>query len=157
MVRKPDIQYVGQFYVHGSEAQQLAPEQEKKQPKTRLPLVHIEKIQQISLDPVAIAGLLVAVFMLVTLVIGTLSVQNAWQDYRAMESYVSNLRRENAQLESSYRASYNMDEIIATANTMGLIPRSEAQTISITVTVPEPEQEPTIWEDFIWFIKGLFA
>ena len=40
MERKPDIQYIGQFYIHGSEAQELArKEQEKlmgKQEETKM-------------------------------------------------------------------------------------------------------------------------
>ena len=157
MVRKPDIQYVGQFYVHGSEAQQLAPKQEKREAKTRLPLVRIEKVQQLNLEPVALVSLLMAAVMLVTMVAGTLAIQGAWKDYEAMESYVSDLRRENARLETTYRSSYDLEVVEATARTMGLIPRSEAQTMTITVTVPEPEPEPTLWEDFLWFVKGLFA
>ena len=39
MVQKPKIQYVGQFYVHGSEARKLELQQEKKKAKTSLPAV----------------------------------------------------------------------------------------------------------------------
>ena len=157
MVRKPDIQYVGQFYVHGSEAQKLAPKQEKKEAKTRLPLVIPQKLQKIYIDPVAIAGILVAVFMLVTIVAGTMAIQNAWNDYEAMESYVSELRRENARLTNDYRASYDIAEIAAAADTMGLIPKSEVQVRTVAVTMPVAEPEPTMWEDIVWFLKGLFA
>ena len=156
MVRKPDIQYVGQFYIHGSEAQKLAPKQEK-QSKTRLPLVRMEKVQAIYLDPVAIVAIAVAVVMLVTMVAGILAVQSTWQEYEVMEGYVSGLRRENARLEKAYRDSYDLEEIAAAAKTMGLVPRSEVQTRTISVTLPEPEPEPTAWEDFLWFVKGLFA
>ena len=84
MVRKPDIQYVGQFYIHGSEARKLEPVQEK-QPKTRLPLVPAEKVQLVYLDPVAITAIAAAVVLLVTMVAGILAVQNSWQEYEVME------------------------------------------------------------------------
>jgi len=29
--------------------------------------------------------------------------------------------------------------------------------MSLTVTMPEPEAEPTLWDDIVWFAKGLFA
>ncbi len=157
MTRKPTIQYVGQFYVHGSEARQLAPEPKRKRPKTTLPMVPAEKIQQISIDPVAIVGLVVAVVMLVTLAAGTMALQNAWQEYEAMEHYVVELRRENARLAMEYRESYDLEEIRTRAHTMGLIPRAEAQVMTVAVSVPEMETEPTAWENMVWFLKGLFA
>ena len=27
----------------------------------------------------------------------------------------------------------------------------------ISVTIPEPKTEPTLWEDIVWFMEGLFA
>ena len=45
MNQKPKIQYVGQFYVHGSEARALQLQQEKRQAKTKLPLARIQRIE----------------------------------------------------------------------------------------------------------------
>ena len=59
MVRKPDIQYVGQFYVYGSEAKQLAQQTEKKKARTRLPLERLQNIQKVYVDPVALVGMVV--------------------------------------------------------------------------------------------------
>jgi len=56
-----------------------------------------------------------------------------------------------------FRSSYDIEKIRTVAETMGLIPIAEAQTIAITVTLPEPEAEPTLWEDIVWFMEGLFA
>ena len=47
MNQKPKIQYVGQFYVHGSEARALQLQEEKRQAKTKLPLARIQKIEKI--------------------------------------------------------------------------------------------------------------
>ena len=69
MAKKPEIQYVGQFYVYGSEAQVVAP---KKKAQFRLPKpkLELEKIEKIYVDPVALLGLAVAVVMLVCMVVG---------------------------------------------------------------------------------------
>ena len=66
MTRKPEIQYIGQFYVHGSEARQLELLEKKKQPKTRLPIAKLEKIEKVYVDPVALVAIAVSVFMLVS-------------------------------------------------------------------------------------------
>ena len=65
MNQKPKIQYVGQFYVHGSEARQLQLQEQKRQAKTKLPLARMQKIEKIYVDPVALAGIAVAVLLLV--------------------------------------------------------------------------------------------
>ena len=44
MSQKPKIQYVGQFYIHGSEARQLELQEKKKQAKSKLPLERLRKI-----------------------------------------------------------------------------------------------------------------
>ena len=61
MERKPDIQYVGQFYIHGSEARELARKEQEKQARTRLPLERLQNIQKVYLDPVALMGIVVSV------------------------------------------------------------------------------------------------
>ena len=46
MERKPEIQYVGQFYVYGSEARQLE-EKKRRQAKTSLPMARLEKLEKL--------------------------------------------------------------------------------------------------------------
>ena len=70
MVQKPKIQYIGQFYVHGSEARALEQQEQKKKAKTKLPLARLERIEKIYVDPVALAGIAVAVVMLAVMVLG---------------------------------------------------------------------------------------
>ena len=69
---------MGQFYVHGSEARKLQLEQEKRQAKTKLPLAKIQAIEKIYVDPVALAGIAVAVLMLVTMVLGAIQLKRDW-------------------------------------------------------------------------------
>ena len=100
-------------------------------------------------------GILVAVVMLCVLVMGAFQITEAWNEYETMDAYVSQLKHENRKLEHTYRTGYNIEEIETTALALGMIPATEAQSISISVTVPEPEQKPTAWENIVWFVKGL--
>ena len=156
MVNKPEIQYVGQFYVYGSEAKKLEPKQKIKKAKTRLPLARLEKIEKIYVDPVATVAIAVAVVMLVVMVLGALQLQTAWEEYEVMSQYVSNLKRDNAQLESDYRSGYDLEEIEAKALAIGMVPIDQVQTMTVTVTSPEPKPEVTLWDDIVWFFSGLF-
>ena len=45
MVQKPKIQYIGQFYVHGSEAKKLELLEQKKKARTKLPLARLQQIE----------------------------------------------------------------------------------------------------------------
>ena len=157
MNQKPKIQYVGQFYVHGSEARQLQLQEEKRQAKTRLPRVKIQAIEKIYVDPVALMGIAVAVVMLVTMVLGAVQIKRDWDQYERVSAYVSELKRENARMSHAYRSSYDLADIESKALAMGLVPRSEVQTMSVSVTVPEPEVEITRVEEIKLFLEGLFA
>ena len=156
MVQKPKIQYVGQFYVHGSEARALELEQEKKKAKTRLPLARLEKIEKIYVDPVALVGILVSVVMLVTMAVGALQIQDDWKEYERVSTYVSQLKKENAQLTSSYHASYDLEDIRMKATAMGMVPKSEVETMTVIVTLPEPEPVRTWADEVVWFWNGLW-
>ena len=157
MNQKPKIQYVGQFYVHGSEARALQLQEEKRQAKTKLPLARIQKIEKVYVDPVALIGIAVAVLLLVTMVLGAVQLHSDWKQYERVSTYVSELKRENASLNHAYRSSYDLNDIKTKALAMGLVPKSELQTMAVTVTVPQPVAEPTRMEQIRFFLEGLFA
>lgn len=157
MNQKPKIQYVGQFYVHGSEARQLQLQEEKKRAKTRLPLAKIQAIEKIYVDPVALAGIVVAVVMLVTMVLGAIQLKRDWEQYERVSVYVSDLKKDNAKKSHLYRASYDLEDIKTKALSMGLVPKSELQSMSVAVTMPEKEAQPTRMEEIRFFLEGLFA
>ena len=157
MNQKPKIQYVGQFYVHGSEARQLQLQEQKRQAKTKLPLARIQKIEKIYVDPVALAGIVVAVVMLVTMVLGAVQIKRDWDRYEQVSAYVSELKKENARLNHAYRLSYDLEDIKSKALAMGLVPKSELETVSITVTVPEREPVLTRSDEIRLFLEALFA
>ena len=157
MSQKPKIQYVGQFYIHGSEARQLEQEAKWKQAKSKLPLERLRSVREINLDPVAIGGILVSLVLLAVMIVGALQLKTDWANYRVMDSYVSRLSSQNAKLTEEYRSQYDLDDIRSKAQALGMVPREELQTRSVYVTVPQPEPEPTWWENLQWFLEGLFA
>lgn len=157
MNQKPKIQYIGQFYVHGSEARALELQEEKKQAKTKLPLAKLETIEKLYVDPVALAGIAVAVLMLVVMILGAVRLQSDWAEYQRMEDYVTDLRTENAMLAHTYRAGYDLEDIEMKALAMGLVPRSELKTISVTVTAPEKQPVLTWDQKVVRFWNELWA
>lgn len=144
MNQKPKIQYVGQFYVYGSEARAL--EQEKKQAKTRLPIAKLEAIEKVYIDPVALVGIAVAVVMLVVMVLGAVQLHNDWMAYQQMDDYVTSLRAENAALTLNYRSSYDLADIEMKALAMGLVPMGEVESRSVAVTVPQVQETVLTWD-----------
>ena len=157
MAQKPEIQYIGQFYIHGSEAKKLAEKKEQKKAKTQLPSHRFERARKVHVDPLAIASLCVAMVLLVTMVMGALSLQTAWQDLEIARQRVYELQNENVILTSQYRSGYNLNEVRSAALALGMIPVEEAQVMHINVTVPVQQPEPTLLDDIVWFLEGLFA
>ena len=157
MPRKPEIQYIGQFYVHGSEAKKVEVQQTPRKTKAQLPKQQVRQVRQISVDPVAICGMAVAVILAVVMIFGASQIGDAWEGYETMAGYASDLRYENICLTRQYRGMYDLEDIRVAAETLGMIPVEQAQTMALTVTMPVPDPEPTLWEQVSWFLKGLFA
>lgn len=157
MAQKPEIQYIGQFYVHGSEAKELARKNEQKKAKTELPLHRFERVRKVHVDVLAISSILMAAVLMITMVAGVQSLQTAWQELHVAQEYVYELEGRNATLAAAYRSGYNLEEIRSAATALGMIPAAEAQVMSLKVTVPEIQPEPTLLDDIVWFLEGLFA
>ncbi|MBO7252817.1 MAG: hypothetical protein J6V25_09370 [Oscillospiraceae bacterium] len=156
MTQKPKIQYIGQFYVHGSEARALELEQPRK-PKTKLPLAKLEQVEKIHVDPVALVAIAVAMVMMVTMILGVQQLYTDWQEYRAQAQHVHELREINHTKQDEFRSTYDLDDIRAKATALGMIPKEEAQHMTVTVTLPEPAEEMSWWDNVVWFVTGLFA
>ena len=157
MSQKPKIQYVGQFYIHGSEARQLELQEKKKQAKSKLPLERLRKIEVVYLDPVAIFGIVTALVMLTVMILGVLQIRDDWKEYRVMSNYVSRLNSENAELQADYRSQYDLEDIRIKAQALGMVPKSDLEVRTVYVTTPQPEPEMTWLEELQWFLSGLFA
>lgn len=157
MVKKPDIQYIDRFYVHGSEARVLELKPKRRIIKTVLPLSVPDKTIKIAVDPVAISGIVVAVALLVLLVVGSVQYVQVCRQFQAMMDYVVTVQNENVELRESYRSQINLDEIEEKALELGMIPAEKADVITIHPELPVKEPEMTAWEEFVWLCKGLFA
>lgn len=157
MNQKPKIQYVGQFYIHGSEARQLELQEKKKQAKSKLPLERLRKVEVIYLDPVAIFGIVTALVLLAVMTVGVLQIRDDWKDYQTMSNYVSRLNSENAELKADYRSQYDLEDIRVKAEALGMVPKSRLEVRTVYVTIPQPEPERTWLEEIQWFLSGLFA
>ena len=157
MSQKPKIQYVGQFYIHGSEARQLELQEKRKQAKSKLPLERLRKIEVVYLDPVAIFGIVTALVMLTVMILGVLQIRDDWKEYRVMSNYVSRLNSENAELQADYRSQYDLEDIRIKAQALGMVPKSDLEVRTVYVTIPQPEPEMTWLEELQWFLSGLFA
>lgn len=157
MSQKPKIQYVGQFYIHGSEARAAGAGGQAEAGEKQASSGASARVREISLDPVAIGGILVSLVLLAVMIVGALQLKTDWANYRVMDSYVSRLSSQNAKLTEEYRSQYDLDDIRSKAQALGMVPREELQTRSVYVTVPQPEPEPTWWENLQWFLEGLFA
>ena len=157
MSQKPKIQYVGQFYIHGSEARQLELQEKKKRAKSKLPLERLRKVEVVYLDPVEIFGIVTALVMLTVMILGVLQIRDDWEEYRVMSNYVSRLNSENAQLQADYRSQYDLEDIRVKAQALGMVPKSELEVRTVYVTIPQPEPEMTWLEEIQWFLSGLFA
>ena len=161
MAQKPyrhNIEYIQQYYSHGSEAKVIEFKpvyQEEAKPE--LPKQEKTPVTTICIDPVAFCGIMVAVVMLVVMIAGVIQLNVVSQDHAVMEHYVRQLREENVLMSQQYAAGYDLDDIANTAHSLGMIPASEAQTITIRVQVPLREPEPTWLDHVAWFLSGLFA
>ena len=157
MAAKPEIQYVGQFYIYGSEAKKLEPKRQERKKTAVLEQPKTEQTRVISVDPVALIGLVVAAAMLICLAVCAAQICDTWQEYESVSNYLTQLMMENASLKHQYDNSFDLAEVEAAALALGMIPATEANTIILPVHIPAAEPEPTFWEDLVWFAQGLFA
>ena len=157
MERKPDIQYVHQFYIHGSEAKVLELKPAKRQQKTKLPQALPQKVTQVRLDILSLCGIIVAVSLLVCMLVGMSQLKNSYYEHQQLEQYVIGLQNENIKLEQDYRNSYDLDDIREKALAIGLIPLEQAKTVAVQIVIPQPEPEPTFWESIAMAFEELFA
>ena len=155
MAQKAEIQYVGQFYVFGSEAPQPKPKPQKAKAKRRG--MHLERLQKIYIDPVAVCGMIAAVVMLSLLIVGAYHLRDTRAAYDEMKSHLTEVKRKNATLEHTYRTSYDLEQIRQQAEKIGMVDGENGERFTVFFSLPKEEKEPTAWDDFIWLLSGLFS
>ena len=157
MARKPDIQYIGEFYTYGSEARKVELQPTPKKENRNLPKPVQQKKVTIYVDPVALVGIVVAVAMVILMAVSMMQYMDATEAHVAMEDYVRDLRDVNIKLTHDYRTQMDLQYVEDTARAIGMVPASEVEVMTVNVTVPQPEPERTVWDDIQWFLDGLFA
>lgn len=163
MGRKPDIQYIHQFYVPGSEAQkvELAPKREPE--KAPLPLFEPAAMPRrarrirIYVDFMSVCGFVVALALLALMLAGIQQFEDAHHQNVVAQEQVYALQNQNAELSHKYTSRMDLEEIAVQAAAIGMIPAEQAQTDTFVDSIPQPEPEPTAWENFQQFIGELFG
>lgn len=156
MARQNPVQYIN-FYTPGSEAYKYDFEPVRKKTEVKLPKPRRQKKIIVKVDPVALLGICVAAVMLITLLCGVVRLAAVRQQQAQMADYVQRLEEKNEQLQMTYEAGYDLDEIYEIATAMGMIPADQAQQIRVQAALPVGDEEPTAWENFCLFLAGLFA
>lgn len=157
MAQKPDIQYITQFYAYGSEARALELRPSIKKKKFTLPTAAPDQKVRVLVDPVAWAGIVVALVLVALMAVSVHSYLHACSEYEAVNSYVIDQQDTFVVNQQEYRKSYDLDDVWEKAMALGMIPMEEAEVIAIAPVIPEPEPEAPWWENISWFMRGLFA
>jgi hypothetical protein len=160
MARQPDIQYV-RFYTDGSAARKVELQPEKKKINAPVapqrPRVRRQTKTVVHVDPISMFAVLVAGVMLIAMAVGMLKLGAINAENVRMESYVAELRTENAQLRAEYEAGYDLKDVEQKALEMGLVPMDQVEKVVIEIPEDVTKPEPTFWENVAAFFSELFG
>ena len=154
MAQRLDVQYV-QFYTDGSAARNVAP----LAPLVTMKLPKIKKVKRtvLRIDPIAIAGICMAVLMITLMVVGAVQLTTQRQQLNEMTMYVEDLRIENEVLENRFEQKCDLEQIERTALALGMVPEEQVKHVTISAPDMIEEKTPSGWEQFYIFLTGLFA
>ena len=156
MAWKPEIQYV-RYSVDGSTARKIEEPARKKKAAPQ-PRPRRKREPCILIDPLTIAGILMAAVMLVLIAVGFVQWQAAEQQQAQMEAYVASLQDSNRELQAQFDQVYDEEALREAAQALGLVPADSLEQTPIQVSRPAPPApEPTLWEQITQFFQELFA
>lgn len=154
MANQIDIRYID-FSTEGNAARKFAPAQKKK---VQLPDAKRKTRRVLTIDPLALIGVTVAVCMIVFMGIGVFRLQAAQEKNMQMAQYVDSLSEKNTALQAEFNEVCDLEEVRQLALALGMIPKLEAPQTGITMYVPEePVASHSLWEQIGTFLAGLFA
>ena len=156
MAQQLDVRYVN-FYSAGSSALKVAPASPLE--TLELPRRTKKRAKKLVLyvDPVAIAGILMAAVMTVLLVVGFVQLNNARQEEIAMAAYVDSLQQQNQELAAEFQAGYDLAQVEEVALALGMVPQEQLQKVTVKTAEPAEEPKPNTWHNFWASIVDLFA
>ena len=154
MARKYTERYV-RFYTVGSAAAKLETVERKAAlPQYKAP----QKRKPIAVDPVSLLGTAVAVLLAVLMLVGFAQVAHTSAQVRKLETQVMTLELEQEQLQQKYEAGYDLNEVRAAAESMGMIPAEDA--IHVRVELPGETvqiEHLSWWDSMMLSLRRFFA
>ena len=99
----------------------------------------------------------VALVMVVLMIVGSVQLLDARQQRSQMAAYVRYLQYENQELEQTFESGYDIKIVEEQALALGMIPAEQAQHMTITVPMPQIEEEVGMWDRVCAFFSSLFA
>ena len=154
MANRQSERYV-RYYTFGSAAQKL----DHQQIRPALPKMKPQKKRKtISVDPVAFYGNAVALMLALLMAVGLFQLHYANSQVHAEQIRVQALEQEQKMLTEIYEDGYDLDEIRAAAESMGMIPVEEATHIQVKVqTAPMETVRMGWWDSLLANLRQMFA
>lgn len=156
MARHADIQYV-EYPVDGTAARKV---QQQNQHRTAAPVYARRRAHRrvIAVDPVAICGIVLSAVMLLVMVVGLAEYRSSLRQTQQMSTHVRQLRQENAALQQTYRAGYDLEEIERIALEAGMVSSDNMERVRISMQAPEEDDtRMSFWDTLTSFLTGIFA
>lgn len=156
MALQADVRYV-RYNVDGTAARKI---QRNAETENVTPVYKRRKTEHkvIAVDPVALVGIALSAIMLVAMAVGLVHYHVSLQQSREINAYVARLEQEKAELEQTYRAGYDLDEIREIAQQAGMIPAEQIEEVTLTEPMPvAQEAEMSFWDTLTTFLAGIFA
>jgi outer membrane murein-binding lipoprotein Lpp len=109
-------------------------------------------------DPVSLLGTAVAVLLAVLMLVGFAQVAHTSAQVRKLETQVMALELEQEQLQQKYEAGYDLNEVRAAAESMGMIPAEDAIRVRVAVSTETMQIETMSWWDsMLLSLRSFFA
>ena len=154
MASKQTERYV-RYYTFGTAAEKL----EHQQIRPALPKMKPErKRKPIAVDPVAVLGCAVVFLLAVLMVVGAFRLHSINTQLHQEEIHVMALEKEQKMLQERYEEGYDLEEIRAAAESMGMIPAEEAAHVRVQVPAQTVEpQQLSWWDSLLASLRQIFA
>ena len=154
MARKYTERYV-RFYTVGSAAAKLETVERKAAlPQYKTP----EKRKPIAVDPIALVGSAVAILLAVLMIVGFAQVAHTSARVHELQTQVMTLELEQEQLRQKYENGYDLEEVRAAAESMGMIPAEDAVHVRVKMPAESVRIETLSWWDsMLLSLRQFFA
>lgn len=154
MAEKERIEYV-RYYAPGTEALKVDPKLRRQERAMKKPQTRREPTV-IHFDPTAVFGCTVAVAMALCVLFGFFRLYRINNEVALAQNDLTVQKSLHYELETNYANGYDLDEVRAAAEAMGLVPMEQVQHITVHIPEPEPVVELPWWQEWWASFKGMF-